>query len=333
MAFRLDRHNRLSYSLQVQRQALAHLIAGRLRPGDRFPSVRQLARDLGISRTTGERIQNELCDATLAEVRPRSGLFVTSPDDARPRQRLFHVRAVYELVRDTILRARELGLDGVRLSQLIRAFDRQSAETPGLACFPVIATRDWYECMMACLEEGFPARLVHLDPSAKPSEFPPQAQYLLSGYLLRGRARAMADALGRPLLYVRYNVAVLDRAMTFPAGEFRYFVTRDADNAETTRQFLASAYPEIPTKLYEVVAAADFLDLLSHEPRLRGTVWATITAAPLLGARVPQDRLEILHPLLAADFVEEIRCLALFGFSGSDLAATHTSDPRSAPAR
>jgi GntR family transcriptional regulator len=316
VAFRLDPHNRLSYALQVQRQALAHLIAGRLRPGDRFPSVRQLARDLGISRTTGARIQNELCDATLAEVRPRSGVFVTSPDDAIQRQRLFHVRAVSELLKETVFRARELGIDGARLAQLIRAFDRQSREAAGLACFPVIATRDWYECMIACLEEGFPARLVHLDPCAKPAEFPPQAQYLLSGYFLRGRARAMAAAIGRPLLYVRYNVAVLDRAMTFPAGEFRYFVTRDADNARTTHQFLASAYPEVPTKRYEVMTAAEFLEVVSVEPKLRGTVWATITAAPLLVSHVPHNRLQILHPLLAEDFVEEIRCLALFRSSG-----------------
>ncbi len=244
VAFRLDRRNPLTYGVQVQRQALAQLIAGRLRPGDRFPSVRKLARDLGISRTTGERIQSLLCASTLAEVRPRSGVFVASPEDIAQRQHLRYARSVYEFLKQTTQQARALGIDPARLAALLRALDEPSPEAPGLASFPIIATRDWYECMAACLAPGFPARLVHLQPNARPAQFPATARYLLSSYYMRGRAREIATAVGRPVIYVRYNVTLLDRAMTFTSTSGpRYFVTRDHDNADTTRQFLASAYP------------------------------------------------------------------------------------------
>jgi DNA-binding transcriptional regulator YhcF (GntR family) len=81
MPFLLDRLNKLNYAGQIQRQALAQLVAGRLQPGDRLPSVRGLARDLHISRTTAERIQDVLCETLFAEIRPRSGAYVALPED------------------------------------------------------------------------------------------------------------------------------------------------------------------------------------------------------------------------------------------------------------
>ena len=71
MGFLLDRESNESYARQVVRQAAAQLVAGRLHPGDRLPSVRRLARELGISRSTSERIHEALCDSMLADVRPR----------------------------------------------------------------------------------------------------------------------------------------------------------------------------------------------------------------------------------------------------------------------
>jgi GntR family transcriptional regulator len=314
MAFLLDRHNRLSYAAQVQRQALAQLVAGRLHPGDRLPSVRQLARDLGISRSTAERIQDVLCETTFAEVRPCSGAFVAAPDDARKTMRTLDVQGLYDFLKHTIGEARQFGLGPERLAHLIQAFDDNARSTQRnvSSCFPIIATLDAYQCMVACFDAAFPAKLVHLRPTALPTQFPAGARYVLSGYYLRGRARKIADAVNRPLLYVRYNVNLLDRAMAIPRGDFRYFVTRDADNAETTRGFLASAYPEVSASQYAVMAAAEFLEVASGGG-CRGTLWPTVTAVPLLKDVIPNHRTELFHPILADDFIEELRCLALLG--------------------
>lgn len=314
MAFLLDRRKRLSYAAQVERQALAQLVAGRLHPGDRLPSVRQLARDLHISRTTAERIQDVLCETMLVETRPRSGAFYVSPDDASQREDTLRVQALYTFLKRTVVEARSLGLNSSRLTQLISALEEDNPCHDGgpSTCFPIIATRDAFECMQHCLGDRFPARLVHLTPVAGPEQFPREARHLLSGYYLRGRARRIAEAVGRPLIYVRYNVKLLDLSMAIGPGEFRYFITRDRDNAETTRGFLASAYPEVPSSHYGVEAAADWLNLKSGEDR-GGDVWATITALPALTDHVAPQRLHVLHPQLADDFVDELRCLAILG--------------------
>ena len=316
ITFSLDPESRSSYPVQVVRQATAQVVAGRLHPGDRLPSVRQLARDLGISRTTAERIHGALCESMLAEVRPRSGTFVAAPEGDDVAQ-VRSMQAVYEFLKDTSRKAQRLGLDVPRLVQLLSALERTeaTATSPSAPCFPLVATRDFYECIAQSLSPDFPARLVHIPPSGLPGGARPQAvraRYVLSSYYMRARAREIAQNLGCTVLYLRYNTALLNEWADIPAGRVRTLLTRDTNNADTIKVFLAHAYPEVSPERYRVLTAAEWLKrpraLEDDQP-----VWAMITAKPLLRGRVPRTRLRLLHPLLGEDFIDELRCLALLG--------------------
>jgi DNA-binding transcriptional regulator YhcF (GntR family) len=311
MTFLLDRQSRLPFAAQVHQQAEAQLVAGRLSPGDRLPSVRQLARQLGISRTTAERIHETLCEATLAESRPRSGAVVASLETEWSKQTEWAQR-VHDFLKTTAQRARDLGLDASKLSALLSALDQEhwTASTETLPVFPVLVTQDAFECMSRCLDRGFPARLVHLSPTAPQIRIPRRTRFVLSGYYMRSQARQIAEALGCAVLYVRYNVKLLDESMAIPRSEHRYLVTRDEDNAHTTRAFLASAYPEVPSTRYTVTSAAAWL---ADADARAGTdqVWATVTAVDQLKGHLDRQRLRIWHPMLADDFIEELRSLAL----------------------
>lgn len=312
MSFVLDRNSSLTYAAQVQRQAEAQLVAGRLHPGDRLPSVRQLARQLRISRTTAERIQETLCEASLAEVRPRSGAFVAAQQAEQvPSKQWAH--EVYDFLTQTVDRARLLGLDTPRLAQLLGAIAHDaSSRSDHPVCFPLVATRDTCDCMARCLTEHDPIRFVQLSATAATIEVPRRARYILSGYYMRKEARKIAEAVGSHVLYVRYNVELLARSMSISSDEHRYFVTRDADNAETTKVFLASAYPDIPVRRYTVLPVAEWLEK-SDRTKSKDQVWATITAVDILRERLSRSQLRVLHPLLADDFIEELRSLALCG--------------------
>ncbi len=310
MGFLLDRRSRLTYSAQVQLQALAQLFAGRLSPGDRLPSVRELARELAISRTTAERIHEALCDALFAEVRPRSGAFVATPEPVAGAE---WARAVRDLLNDTVMRARGLGLATDRLCHLLDAFasdDSQPLRTESVL-FPVVATRDAFECMVDCLDDRFPGRFFHIPPDATAVSLPRRCRFLLSGYFLREKAQEVSRQLGCKVLNIRYNVKLLDRVMAIDASEHRHVLTRDDDNAETTRAFLASAYPEVDASRYTVASVQTWL---RDAAAIRGTgqVWATTTALPYLTGRLTTSRITKFHPTLDAEFVEELRCLALF---------------------
>jgi GntR family transcriptional regulator len=313
MSFRLDRNSALTYAAQIRHQAEAQLVAGRLTPGDRLPSVRQLARQLRISRTTAERIHQTLCEAMLVEMRPRSGAFVASPMADRVEGTQW-AHAVYDFLTQVTTRAEELGIDRARLAQLVGALAQdpatRGAQQP--VCFPLVATRDACECMSMCLDESLPIRLVPVSPTAPQIQIPRRIRYILSGYYMRQEARKIAEATGSQVVYVRYNVKLLDSSMAIPAHEHRYFVTRDGDNAETTRVFLASAYPEVPAQRYRVLPVEEWL----NDPAAvsgTGQVWVTVTAVDQLRDRVSRARLRRLHPILADDFIEELRCLALCG--------------------
>jgi GntR family transcriptional regulator len=317
MGFVLDRHSRLPFSLQVNDQAIAQLVVGRLRPGDRLPSVRLLAQRLRVSRTTAQRILEAWYDASIAEVRPRSGAYVARHAGMDGDQEARRAQETYEFLTQTLARARQLGLSAARLTELISRMDAASADeasaeapAPHGPFFPLIATRDWYECVSHCLGDRFPARVVQVSAGGRRPQLPGRARYLLAGFYMHDRARELAGSLGCRLLFVRYNVKLFDRAMAIGAGAHHYIVTRDADNADSTRRFLATAYPEVDPSRYAVWPVATWL--AAHEAQAgSGQVWATITAMPLLRRTVPPPRLHLLHPLLAPDFIDELRSIAL----------------------
>ena len=315
MVFQLDRRSRLPYPAQVQRQALAHVVAGRLHAGDRLPSVRELARQLRISRTTAERINEALCESMAVEMRPRRGAYLGAAEsDASGGSGggIARAQALHALLVETLERAGRIGVDAARLGQLLRVVEQErSGVAPhALPSIQVVATADGFECMSLSLPRGFPVRLVHVPPNASPASLPRRAPYLLCGYYLRGLGRRFAEQMGSALLYVRYNTRLLDEFMAVPPGQHRTFLTRDADNAETTRSLLASAYPEVPTERYTVRAVREWLGDSTARGG-SGPVWATITAVPFLEGRIEPSRLRVHHPTLADDFVDELRCLAL----------------------
>ena len=71
---------------QLRTQVVALVSAGRLRPGDRLPSVRQLATDLGIAPGTVGRAYRELESAGVIETRRRTGTHIAEqpPVEADP---------------------------------------------------------------------------------------------------------------------------------------------------------------------------------------------------------------------------------------------------------
>jgi len=106
---------------QVRTQVAAHVSAGRLRPGDRLPTVRALAADLGIAVGTVTRAYRELEADGLVLSRRRTGTVVApaaaASGDPGERARDAAVRtAASELAR----RAREAGWDAEAVLTAVR---------------------------------------------------------------------------------------------------------------------------------------------------------------------------------------------------------------------
>jgi GntR family transcriptional regulator len=98
---------------QVRAQVVAHVAAGRLRPGDRLPTIRALAADLGVAAGTVARAYRELEAGGVVETRRRTGTVVAAGRDAADDDL---ARAAGELVR----RARTAGLDDAAILDVVR---------------------------------------------------------------------------------------------------------------------------------------------------------------------------------------------------------------------
>jgi GntR family transcriptional regulator len=115
--FRLTFQPGLSLYEQVVYAAKKAIVSGQLRPGDPFPSVRALSKDLKINPNTAQKVVSHLTGERLLEVRPGTGTFVaTLPAASRMQKRQLLASDLEKLV----VNAMQLGLDSTDLLDALR---------------------------------------------------------------------------------------------------------------------------------------------------------------------------------------------------------------------
>ena len=101
---------------QIRSQIAAHVAGGLLTDGDRLPTMRALAADLGVATGTVARAYAELKSGGLVASRRRTGTVVTGRSGTTPAD-----AAVREAAALLARRARESGMDGDTVLALVRA--------------------------------------------------------------------------------------------------------------------------------------------------------------------------------------------------------------------
>lgn len=96
---------------QLRQQIIAKVGAGDLRPGDRLPTVRRLAGDLGIAPNTVARAYRELELEGVLSGRGRAGTFVADDNENQA------AKAAARTYADTV---RSLGLDAAEALSLVQ---------------------------------------------------------------------------------------------------------------------------------------------------------------------------------------------------------------------
>jgi GntR family transcriptional regulator len=104
--FRLQFQPGLSLYEQVVYAAKKAIVAGQLRPGDAFPSVRTLSKALKINPNTAHKVIGTLTAEGLLEVRPGIGTVVAIPA-SRAADRSYLLKHELEPL---VVEARKLGL-------------------------------------------------------------------------------------------------------------------------------------------------------------------------------------------------------------------------------
>lgn len=118
MFIRIEKASSMPISRQIAEQIRAQCLARTLKPGDRLPSVRQLARDLAVNQNTILRVYERLTADGLLERRHGDGTFVSHkpPTWRLNTQRKRFAEEVAHLAR----RGRMLGLDDDELHHVLQ---------------------------------------------------------------------------------------------------------------------------------------------------------------------------------------------------------------------
>src|SRR5664279_4290768 len=92
---------------QVVYAAKKALLAGQLRPGDPFPSVRTLSAELKINPNTAHKVITQLLNEGLLEVRAGTGTVVAPPRESTPAE---CTRLLTHEVEQLVVEAKKLGM-------------------------------------------------------------------------------------------------------------------------------------------------------------------------------------------------------------------------------
>ena len=117
MFLRIEKGSATPISRQITHQIATLCASGSLRPGDRVPSVRELARDLGVNQNTILRVYERLTRDGLLEMRQGQGTFVApqAKKNASPGQRTRLVEELRQIAQQGV----SLGLSSDELHELL----------------------------------------------------------------------------------------------------------------------------------------------------------------------------------------------------------------------
>lgn len=120
---------------QVRRAIAERILSGELREGDRLPSIRALASDLGLAPGTVARAVKLLEEAGLVVTRRGAGTRVApGAGDAEPVSSASPGRELLAMMDDAVAAARELGFSDVEIGAAARAaLKRPKAPSAGSA--------------------------------------------------------------------------------------------------------------------------------------------------------------------------------------------------------
>src|SRR4051812_9134761 len=117
MFLRIEKGSAVPISRQIVDQIATLCASGTLRPGERLPSVRELARDLAVNQNTVLRVYERLCGDGLLEMRHGQGTYVTGRM-SKTRMAAHRSRLVDEL-KQIARQATGLGLSTDELHELL----------------------------------------------------------------------------------------------------------------------------------------------------------------------------------------------------------------------
>ncbi len=220
-------------------QLRAHFYLGKIGSGDRLPSVRALAQDLGVSPTTTLELYRALESEGIVEGRQRSGMFLRTVG-VEP-ERSTAAGSLFRLVASTASKLRTTGACPGDFATLLLRYTGYTPRNDFAVGF--LGSQESLELVQRQLGTRlrFVVPMVRVPPSLPARELrarlagAQKVRCLLGSFLGAAAGVDLAHALDVPLVILRLSRETADILQPAP-GERRYVVVRDRETAEGLRR-------------------------------------------------------------------------------------------------
>jgi GntR family transcriptional regulator len=214
MQFLLDKAQKSTLFEQAREQLITALHTGKLRAGDRLPSVRQLAQRNKINLKTAFSIYQRLKEEGYIELRAGSGAYVSDMESADLDQA--YCLAVFRMIKSNIAQASHLKLDPRQYADLVCGFVRKS---PSISVKLVVIecnreqtnlfTYEISSCLKVPVAPVLLSQLQHPDPQS--ARILAQADYLVTTDFHFKQVKELAECYKKKTLQLRLNPAFVPR--------------------------------------------------------------------------------------------------------------------------
>lgn len=184
---------------ELRHRVVGLLHAGRLQPGDRLPSIRQMAREMDADHRAVAAAYRRLEQDGVVEIRPGSGVYVAAADAVREdrESEAGWLAGVFTEAWERQVRRADLG-------SLMH-----HCATSRLRCACIESVEDHLVAMVAELEEDFdilidPINIARLDPD-EVDDIAGRADFLVSLHFHATEMRALASRFDLPCVVITFN--------------------------------------------------------------------------------------------------------------------------------
>ena len=263
--FNLNKKVKLSYYGQIKGQLLSAIYCGKIKEGDRLPSIRELASLFDVNYKTIRRIYKKLADEDFLEIIQGSGAFLKKHEGPLSYERMRR-HALYKLFREVSAKGSDLGISDRKFARL---FTEYSSGKPGARKLK-LAVIDHVEeafCFARELRDRIGADVSPITLGSPAEEEMSsrlkEADYFLTTSWHLQEVGAMADTYGKQLIEIKPSHRIYEEILR--AGQTRNIaiVIQDENTMHASWDIYMSIYRPTTEKKFWI-ATIDNTSLLDE---------------------------------------------------------------------
>ncbi len=310
--FNLDKKVNLSFYDQIKGQLLSAIYCGKIKEGDRLPSIRELADDLGVNYKTVRRIYLDLAREGYLEMLRGSGAFLKERAGENTYEQMRR-RAIFKLLNEVTEKVRNLGLTPQQFARLFEGL------TTGANLRQLkLAVVDHEEEAFIFSQElkmrlGAEVVSIALDAGVESLSETENVDYILTTSWHMDDARRLAEKVGKPVLEIKPSHQIYTEILAAARHKNIAVVIRDERTMHASHEIFMNLYhPSTEKKFW--IASIDREDLINDIVDQADLIFVSPMCWDEMRKRTPADKeLKTYESFISEATINQLKELQLLG--------------------